>query len=156
MALSQYYGIVQLKQSEFVEYKYRKQKYLLELDKETVMSSGKQKVVEKYQQFYITKQDTLYKGILKNYSIKLADTTNVYDSTKDWIYEKIFNTLEDYIKNILPSKINDSKMAKVVKDYEKYEKQEKMANKSLKTLDIITVLMKNDRVREFKWLDTRS
>ena len=43
MALSQYYGIVQLKQSEFVEYKYRKQKYLLELDKETVMSSGKQK-----------------------------------------------------------------------------------------------------------------
>lgn len=31
-----------------------------------------------------------------------------------------------------------------------------MANKSLETLDIITVLMKNDRVREFKWLDTRS
>ena len=31
-----------------------------------------------------------------------------------------------------------------------------MANKSLKTLDIITVLMKNDRVREFEWLDTRS
>ena len=30
-----------------------------------------------------------------------------------------------------------------------------MANKSLKTLDIITVLMKNDRVREFEWLDTR-
>lgn len=31
-----------------------------------------------------------------------------------------------------------------------------MANKSLKTLNIITGLMKNDRVREFKWLDTRS
>ena len=28
--------------------------------------------------------------------------------------------------------------------------------KNAKTLDIITVLMKNDRVREFKWLDTRS
>ena len=66
MALSQYYGIVQLKQSEFEEYKYRKQKYLLELDKETVMNSGKQKIVEKYQQFYITKQDILYKGILKS------------------------------------------------------------------------------------------
>ena len=122
MALSQYYGIVQLKQNEYVEYKYRKQKYLLELDKETVMNSGKQKIVEKYQQFYISKQDTLYKGILKNYSIKLADSTNVYDSTKDWIYEKIFNTLEDYIKNVLPLKINDAKMAKVVKEYEKYEK----------------------------------
>ena len=122
MALSQYYGIVQLKQSEFVEYKYRKQKYLLELDKETVISSGKQKIEEKYMQFYVTKQDNLYKGILKNYSIKLADTTNTYDSTKDWIYVKIFDTLEDYIKNILPLKINDPKLEKVVKEYEKYEK----------------------------------
>lgn len=122
MALSQYYGIVQLKQTEFVEYKYRKQKYLLELDKENVVSTGKQKAIDKYQAFYISKQDTLYKGILKNYSIKLADNTNVYDSTKDWIYIKIFDTLEDYIKNILPLKINDPKLEKVVKDYEKYEK----------------------------------
>ena len=122
MALSQYYGIVQLKQNEYVEYKYRKQKYLLELDKESVMNSGKAKVIEKYQKFYITKQDTLYKGILKNYSIKLADNTNIYDSTKDWIYIKIFDTLEDYIKNILPMKINDPKLEKVVKEYEKYEK----------------------------------
>lgn len=121
-ALSQYYGIVQLKQSEYVEYKYRKQKYLLELDKETVMNSGKQKIVEKYQQFYISKQDIIYKGILKNYSIKLADNTNVYDSSKDGIYIKIFETLEDYIKNILPLKINNSKFAKIMKDYEKYEK----------------------------------
>ena len=45
MALSQYYGIVQLKKNEYVEYKYRKQKYLLELDKETVMNSGKEKVI---------------------------------------------------------------------------------------------------------------
>ena len=28
--------------------------------------------------------------------------------------------------------------------------------KNAKTLGIITVLMKNDRVREFEWLDTRS
>ena len=122
MALSQYYGIVQLKQSEYVEYKYRKQKYLLELDKETVMNSAKQKNIEKYQKFYISKQDMLYKGILKNYSIKLADSTNVYDSAKEWIYVKILETLEDYIRNILPLKINDPKLEKVVKEYEKYEK----------------------------------
>lgn len=122
MALSQYYGIVQLKQSEYMEYKYRKQKYLLELDKESVMNTGKQKTIEKYKEFYIEKQDTLYKGILKNYSVKLADSTNVYSSTKDWIYVKIFDTLEDYIKNILPLKINDPKLEKVVKEYEKYEK----------------------------------
>ena len=122
VALSQYYGIVQLKQSEYTEYKYRKQKYLLELDRETVMNSSKQKLIEKYQEFYISKQDTLYKGLLKNYSIKLADNTNIYDSTKEWIYVKIFNTLEEYIKNILPLKINDSTLEKVVKEYEKYEK----------------------------------
>jgi len=121
-ALSQYYGIVQLKQNEYVEYKYRKQKYLLELDKETVMNSGKQKIVDKYQQFYISKQDMIYKGILKNYSIKLADNTHIYDASKDATYVKIFETLEDYIKNILPLKINNPKLVKVVKDYEKYEK----------------------------------
>ena len=117
MALSQYYGIIQLKESEYVEYKYRKQKYLLELDKETVMNSGKDKIIEKYKSFYISKQDTLYKGILKNYSIKLADNTNVYDSSKEWIYIKIFNTLEDYIKNILPLKIDDKKCENIVKEY---------------------------------------
>ena len=122
IALSQYYGIIQLKKNEYVEYKYRKQKYLLELDKETVFNTAKEKVVEKYKRFYISKQDSLYKGILKNYSIKLADNTNIYDSTKEWIYVKIFETLEDYIKNILPSKIKDSKYENIVKEYEKYEK----------------------------------
>ena len=122
IALSQYYGIIQLKKNEYVEYKYRKQKYLLELDKETVFNTAKEKVVEKYKRFYISKQDSLYKGILKNYSIKLADNTNIYDSTKEWIYIKIFETLEDYIKNILPSKIKDSKYENIVKEYEKYEK----------------------------------
>ena len=122
MALSQYYGIVQLKQDEYMEYKYRKQKYLLELDKESVMNSSKPKVIEKYKTFYIEKQDSLYKGILKNYSVKLADSTNVYDSTKDGIYTKIFETVEDYIRNVLPLKINDPKLAKVAKEYEKYER----------------------------------
>ena len=122
MALSQYYGIIQLKKNEYVEYKYRKQKYLLELDKETVFNTAKEKVIEKYKKFYISKQDTLYKGILKNYSIKLADNTNIYDSTKEWIYIKIFETLEDYIKNILPTKISEKKYENIVKEYEKYEK----------------------------------
>ena len=121
-ALSQYYGIVQLKDREYNEYKYRKQKYLLELDNESVKNTAKEKVIEKYNKFYVSKQDTLYKGILKNYSIKLADSTNIYDSSKDWIYIKIFNTLEDYMKNILPLKISDPKLESVSKDYEKYEK----------------------------------
>lgn len=48
--------------------------------------------------------------------------SNIYDSSKDWIYVKIFNTLEDYMKNILPLKISNPKLESVSKDYEKYEK----------------------------------
>lgn len=119
-ALSQYYGIVQLKESEYNEYKYRKQKYLIELDHESVKNSGKEKLIEKYNKFYVSKQDTLYKGILKNYSIKLADTTNIYDSSKDWIYVKIFSTLEDYIQNIIPLKETDQKIESIIKEYERF------------------------------------
>ena len=123
-ALSKYYEVTSLKENEFVEYKHRKQKYLLELDNDGVQLSGKEKLIERYNQFYISKMDTLYKGILKNYSIKLADTTNTYEASKEWIYTKIFYTLEDYIQNILSLKIRigDDKVAKdVITEYENYE-----------------------------------
>lgn len=123
-ALSKYYEITSLKENEYIEYKNRKQKYLLELDYEGIKVNGKEKLVERYNEFYVSKMDMLYKAILKNYSIKLADTTNVYESTKEWIYTKIFHTLEDYIQNILPLKIqiNDNDSLKdVMKEYEKYE-----------------------------------
>ena len=123
-ALSSYYEVTSLKEKEYVEYKYRKQKYLLELDNESVKLSAKEKNIEKYNKFYIDKMDNLYKSILKNYSIKLADTTNIYDSTKEWIYTKIFYTLEEYIQNILSLKIkidDDQKLKSIVSEYEKYE-----------------------------------
>ena len=122
-ALSRYYGVISLKENEYVEYKFRKQKYLIELDDQNVRISKKDKLIEKYNKFYVSKMDWLYKGILKNYSIKLADTTNVYDSSKEWIYIKIFNTLEEYIRNILPLKFEiDREQYKEIKtEYEKYE-----------------------------------
>lgn len=123
-ALSKYYEVTSLKENEYIEYKYRKQKYLLELDIEGVRISNKEKLIERYNKFYISKMDTLYKAILKNYSIKVADTMNSYDSTKEWIYTKIFYTLEDYIQNILSLKINtnyDGIEEDKILDYEKYE-----------------------------------
>ena len=98
-ALSRYYGVISLKENEYVEYKFRKQKFLLELDNEHVKDSGKEKIQEKYNTFYIQKMDWLYKGILKNYSIKLADSSKNYDSSKEWVYLKIFSTLKEYIEN---------------------------------------------------------
>ena len=123
-AMARYYEVTSLKENEYIEYKYRKQKYLLELDFESVKLSAKEKVKEKYYNFYISKMDSLYKSILKNYSIKVADTINMYNSTKDWIYTKIFHTLEDYIQNILSLKIDinyDENLKNVMAEYEKYE-----------------------------------
>ena len=123
-ALSRYYEVTSLKEKEYMDYKYRKQKYLLELDKESVNTSTKEKIQEKYNKFYINKMDSLYKSILKNYSIKLADTTNIYDSSKEWIYTKIFYTLEEYIQNILTLKMNvgqKDEFKDIVDDYEKFE-----------------------------------
>lgn len=126
-ALSRYYEITSLKESEYIEYKNRKQKYLIELDYEGIKVEGKEKLFDRYHKFYVSKMDSLYKAILKNYSIKVADNTNSYDSSKEWIYTKIFYTLEEYIQNILSLKIEtnyDESIKDVVAEYEKYESYE--------------------------------
>ena len=124
-ALSKYYTIVHLKENEYLEYKYRKQKFLLDLDYQTLKEGSKDKVLAKYQGIYVEKVDGLYKGILKNYSVKLADGIRTKKTNQIQIYKSIFETLEDYIKTILPIKLKDSEMPsyeKVLKEYEEYEK----------------------------------
>ena len=126
-ALSKYYEITSLKEKEYMDYKYRKQKYLLELDEESIKMNSKEKLIEKYHKFYISKMDALYKSILKNYSIKLADTINTYDSSKEWIYTKIFYTIEEYIQNILELKMKtkdqekDKEIEEIIAEYEKLQ-----------------------------------
>ena len=115
-ALSKYYFIVNLKEKNYLEYKYKKQEYLLRIDYETVSAMKNEKTVNKYKKFYISKMDMLYKGMLKNYSVEIADS--VKNSNED-IYDKIFNTLEKYIMDILPIKIEQGdEIAK--EEYEKY------------------------------------
>lgn len=126
-ALSKYYEVTSLKEKEFIEYKNRKQKYLLELDNDGIQLSGKEKLIARYNEFYVSKMDVLYKSILKNYSIKLADAANSYEPEKEVVYTKIFHTLEEYIQNILTLKIKlqkdtkDSNISDVMKEYENYE-----------------------------------
>ena len=123
-ALAKYYEVTSLKENEYNEYRYRKQKYLLELDYEGIKVNNKGKLLERYNKFYISKMDSLYKSILKNYSIKVADTINKYDSSKEWIYTKIFYTLEEYIKNILTLKIDgnyEKENKDIITEYEKFE-----------------------------------
>lgn len=121
-ALSQYYNVVHLKETQYIEYKYRKQKYLLELDYESVLSQNKEKMLKRYQKFYSDKMESLYKAILKNYSIQLADNMGGSDK-KDKIYENIFATLEEYICNILPIKLQvdeEKSYKEVLKEYDKF------------------------------------
>jgi hypothetical protein len=123
-ALSRYYGIVQLKDSEYLEYKYQKQRFLLDVDYESIKNQEKDKFISRFEKLYIQKIDTLYKGILKHYSVKLQDgklqsSGNVLD-----IYKKIFLTLEDYTRDILPIKFRvegTEKYSKIVKEYEEFE-----------------------------------
>lgn len=123
-ALSKYYLIVSLKEKEYIEYKYKKQEYLLKVDYESVTSLKKESIIEKYNKFYVSKMDSLYKGLLKNYSVQLADTISSKIDSIDSIYDKIFNSLEGYISEILPIKLRLDKKDEyknIVEDYEKYE-----------------------------------
>jgi len=124
-ALSKYYTVIKLKDEDYVEYKHRKQKYLLELDYETVNSLEKDKLLQRYSSFYLSKMDALYKGILKNYSIKLADVHNAKFNSNEEIYNNIFQTLEEYATSILPLKISggqDELSKDLLEDYHRFER----------------------------------
>ena len=88
-------------------------------------STGKDKILSKYTPIYLSKMDVIYKGILKNYSVKLTDGLKATRLNQVDIYKNIFSILEDYIKNILPIKIKvngEEKYKKILDDYEEYEK----------------------------------
>ena len=113
-----------LKEKQYLEYKYRKQEYLLKVDYESVINLKKESIIEKYNKFYTAKMDTLYKGLLKNYSVQLADTVSSKVDSIDNTYNKIFSALETYISDILPIKLrtnNKENYKNIIEDYEKYE-----------------------------------
>lgn len=135
-ALSRYYEIVHLKETQYIEYKYRKQKYLLELDYESVLSTKKEKLIARYKSFYVQKMDIFYKAILKNYSVQLADNVHT-KQTKNQIYSKIFDTIEEYIIKIVPIKKEiheDNTYKEIIEENEKFS--EFLAGK-LDEVDII-------------------
>ena len=119
-ALSRYYNVIHLKEKDRVEYKYRKQQYLLDLDLNSLKDSGKQKVYEEYKQVYLHQMERIYKALLKQYSMKLTERLNPAD--KQEAYDKIFETLEDYVTNIIPMKeITNEDLIKECSLFETYE-----------------------------------
>lgn len=136
-ALSKYYMITHLKETQYLEYKYRKQKYLLELDYANLKEAGKEKVLHKYYPFYIEKMDTLYKGILKNYSVQLADNLKTSANDKNEIYDKVFDTVEEYIMNILNLKMNLEEYQVEKETLEQYDKYSKFLAGKPDSIDIL-------------------
>ena len=136
-ALSNYYMVTHLKEKQSLEYKYRKQKYLLELDYETVKNTNKEKLKQKYIHFYIQKMDILYKGILKNYSIQLADNLKTSANDKYEIYDKVFDTVEEYINNILNLKLKEENSQISKEILEQYDKYAKFLAGKFDSIDII-------------------
>lgn len=108
-AMGNYYKITQIKEADYNEYKYQKQKYLIELDYESLKLNAKEKVIKKYNEFYITQMDSFYKGILKCYSVKLAEVSRSKGDNKLEIYNKIFDTLDEYVEKIITLKLLDKK-----------------------------------------------
>jgi len=123
-ALSKYYLIVSLKEKQYIEYKYKKQEYLVRMDFETVNEMKKEAIIEKYNEFYVCKMDSLYKGMLKNYSVQLSDNISSKMEEKNMTYDKIFSALERYIIDILPIKLKTEKedeYKNIIKEYGRYE-----------------------------------
>ncbi len=123
-ALSDYYMVIHIKDEDYMEYKYKKQKFLIELDNEWVNDSRKTKLIDRYKIFYCDKIENLYKNIIKQYSIKLAE--NLSEKEKNDVYNKIFQTLDEYVTKVLPEKMKNEPEKEIyidIKDeYEEYKK----------------------------------
>lgn len=147
-ALSSYYTIVNLKDKCYTEYKYRKQKYLLELEYQGVSAGHKTATLNKMNPFYVEKMDSLYKGIIKNYSVQLVDNTNKYEN-KNEIYQKIFDTIEEYVTSILPIKMQEEEQKKNEELVEEYDTYQRFLAGKLDSIDIIeksTILLAISRI----------
>ena len=119
-AMGRYYNIIHLKEDDDVEFRLRKQQYLLSLDFDIVKNTKKQKVYDEYLNFYINQQDILYKKLLKQYSMKMTEKVDI--NRKIELYDKIFEVLHEYVRNIVSlKKSNDEDIAKLYSMYETYE-----------------------------------
>ena len=123
-ALMEYHKVASAKDEEFIEYKFRKQKYLLELDYNKFLEEDKtSKYDNSFKTLYIEKQDRLYKGILKNYSVKITDDRMSQKASNIQVYLNIFATIEEYLNKIIPIKFEiegEANYKDILKEYDEF------------------------------------
>lgn len=119
-ALSNYYNVIRLKDIDELEYKYRKQQYLMNVDFKSLKATGKNKTYDSFKPVYIMKMEQIYKGLLKHYSVKISEKLSPMQ--KEEAYDKVFDILEEYVTNIIPLKnIEDEELVKECSLFETYE-----------------------------------
>lgn len=119
-ALAKYYNVIHLKENDEVEYKLKKQQYLLDLDVNILKESNKEKTYEELKPIYMKEMEKLYKALLKQYSMKLTEKLTPME--KIAAFDKIFDILEEYVTNIIPLKhIEDKDLIKECSLFETYE-----------------------------------
>lgn len=122
-AMSNYYKITVYKKDEFTEYKFRKQRFLLELDYIYLLKKGI--LEEKHEKFYAEKQTIIHRSLLKNYALKLNSVSSEKRSTMLRTYVNIFTCIEDYMDKIFPIFIkydNENQYKSYMPDYVEYQK----------------------------------
>lgn len=118
--MEEYLKINNLKEKDLMEYKYKRQRFLIENDFFNVLKSKNLELVRTYKEFFVYKMDSIYKTILRTYSIKLMDRERTED-----IYDEMFKELEEYIVEVLPYKIeiNDREEYKnIIEEHKKLER----------------------------------
>lgn len=119
-ALAKYYNVIHLKENDETEYKYKKQQYLLDLDIKSLRENNKEKTYQDFKPIFIQEMERLYKALLKHYSMKLTERLTPME--KEEAYNKIFDTLEEYVTEIIPLKfIEDKELIKECSLFETYE-----------------------------------
>ncbi len=118
--IEEYLKINNLKETDLMEYKYKRQRFLIENDFFNVLKSKNLEFVRSYKEFFVYKMDSIYKTILRTYSIKLMDRERT-----EGIYDEMFKELEEYIVEVLPYKIeiNDKEEYKnIIEEHKKLER----------------------------------
>lgn len=114
--MSTYYEVNALKGNEYVEYKYKRQILLLDMDWDTILATKSGKTFQKYKEFYINTMEQIYKASMRHYAVLLTDVK--YEGSEK--YEKIYELIESYIKQVLPYAEENDTYKKILEDYKKY------------------------------------
>lgn len=114
--MSKFYEVNSLKGNEYVEYKYKRQILLLDMEWENILATKTGKSFQRYKEFYINTMEEIYKASMRHYAIILTDVK--YENSEK--YEKIYELIESYIKQVLPYAQENETNRRIMEEYKKY------------------------------------